>query len=61
MPDLSELTSIEQLLIGAQRRLGKAPTPENAPLRDALREALMVVGRARQQSHAETGIATNRR
>lgn len=59
--DLTDLGAMAQTLTGLQRRLSKAPTPQNALLRDAVREALLVVSRAQLLRSSEPGTAAIRR
>lgn len=59
--DLSDLEGIQATLFALQRRLGKAPLPEEALTRDAVREALLVISRAGQLRNADQGAATKGR
>ena len=59
--DLSDLEGIQATLTALQRRLGKAPASEETLTRDALREALLVISRARQLRDTQRGATTKGR
>lgn len=59
--DLSDLEGIQATLFALQRRLGKAPSSEEALTRDAVREALLVISRARQLRDTSKGVTTKGR